>query len=172
MTFQAKNTLFQLYRLKNFIEAHPFLHQTNHLVYHDLAICINAVELGVLGFIDDTLFSYRLHANQQIGVGGFTRNPEITDWRCAAYPEDFIRSLLKDKKSIARIDFLFWRIWTKHRIYGPLVILLTIRKYHKYYGHLSHSLMLYDIMTNVNYTKKRLIRKMKALFHKPDPFCL
>ena len=148
---------------KTFLEEHPVLHQTNNQVYHDMIICINALEVNLLGYIDDTLFKYRLHEGQQIGVGGYTRDPDIVDWRCPIYPEDYIFNLLKKEENIERVKFLSWRNWTKHRIYGPLVILLALRRYHKYYGKVYCTIMAYDIKASLIHSKLRIFRKVKSL---------
>lgn len=148
---------------KSFIGENPFSHQINNHVYHDLVVCINALELNLLGHLDDTLFKYRLHKGQQIGVGGYTRDPEIVDWRCPIYPENYIFHLLKKEENIERVNFLSWRNWTKHRIHGPLVISLAIQKYHKYYGKIYFSLMAYDILASIDHSRLRLSRKIKSL---------
>lgn len=143
---------------KSFLESKPFLYQTNENVHHDLAICINALECHQLGYIDDTLFKYRIHKEQQVGVGGYVRNHCNNDWRRPLYPEDYIKNLLRKKENIERADFLSWRIWTKHRIYGPIAVLLAINKYHNYYGRNCFTIMAYDMISSLKHSMLRMSR--------------
>lgn len=146
---------------KSFLDSNPFLYQTNEKVHHDLAICINALECHQMGYICDTLFKYRIHQKQQVGVGGYVRNHCNNDWRRPLYPEDYIKNLLRKKENIERADFLSWRIWTKHRIHGPIVILLAINKYLNYYGRNCFTIMTYDIISCLKHSWLRFFRKIK-----------
>lgn len=147
---------------KAFLDDNPFAQYCDNFnVFHDFIISIKAVELGRLGYIDDSLISYRVYEDQQVGVDkrAATENTmegERTDWREAYYPYDFVYKLLQDPLYKERIGFLNWRIWTKHRLYGPLVIARTWKKYKKYYGKNYCSIMIYDARASMSHSFKRL----------------
>lgn len=147
---------------KAFLDDHPFSQVCDNVqVFHDLFIAVRAAEAGLLGFIDDTLVGYRIHDAQQVGVGSLeTVDNTKEDWRSPFYSEDFIVKLLQEPFSKERIDFMKWRIWTKHRLYGPMIVVWNWRRYRKYYRKLCLSMMAFDAKASVTHSFSRLRKKL------------
>ena len=151
----------------SFLKVHPFLPYTSENVLHDLVIVINATEERCIGYVDKCLIQYRIHEKQKVGIQ--TQKEELCegmDWRRTFYPHDFSAELLRNSKNKERLRFQYWRMWVKHRAYGPVAVCLANGKYRGFYGKVSLPVMLYDMKESLNCTKGRLFNRFQSFFQK------
>lgn len=113
---------------------------------HDETIALLALEKKQLGIIPDTLMSYRVHGDQQCGVGKLEEQKLSEDPRVI---DSYVATRWNQQHlppSIAgRISFIVSRYHQHKRFFGFWGILGNVRNYRKYYHQRWFSFMCYDL---------------------------
>ncbi len=113
---------------------------------HDETIALLALEKKQLGVIPDTLMSYRVHGDQQCGVGKLegqrlSEDPrEIDSYVATRWNRQHLPSSIAN-----RISFILFRQCQHKRFFGFWGIVGNARNYRRYYHQRWFSFMSYDM---------------------------
>ena len=136
--------------------------RTFNSIYHDEYFTWYGINQNCLGFIDECLMNYRIHANQQIGIEKCLQDPNDNNiFKCRIIKEplteyDDFSSFIKSK-----INFNNKRLLNIKSHYGLFRILFSFKQYIKLYRKCFFIFMISDIIDFISLNIKRLKRKLK-----------
>ena len=116
---------------------------TNFL--HDELLAMLALSQNQLGYIDEKLIQYRIHSQQECGLGNRLTEPAGSDIRDTSALASLWSRLALPSPLSKRICFIATRHRRKHQLLGPFRLLKIIPLYHKFYKDRWPSFFLYDL---------------------------
>lgn len=130
---------------RSFINENPFLDLCNDTILHDGALAMRGIATNKLGYISQPLINYRIHIEQQVGIGEAIFSPLSDDARdtsplCEQWYSMPLPSPLKE-----HIIFIRTRHRYKHQPLGIFRIIGSMCYYCKYYRRQWFGFLFYDI---------------------------
>lgn len=128
---------------RDFQYTHSFIKYCVNDILHDGALAMLAVSANQLGYINKCLIDYRIHGNQECGIGMYLKKPldnsikdvRFTNWSLLQLP-----SYLGE-----RISFIMQRQRQQHQPLGPLRMFCSTGIYCKLYRHQWLAFLFFDI---------------------------
>lgn len=114
-------------------------------IIHDGALAMMALNSNQLGYINKRLINYRIHSNQECGIGDCLKNPWSDDPRSSSNIATVWNHLSLPSPLSERIAFIANRDRRKHQPLGPVRLLKQLKYYRKFYGNLWLSFFFYDL---------------------------
>ncbi len=128
---------------RDFQYTHSFTQYCVNDILHDGALAMLAVSINQLGYINRSLIDYRIHGNQECGIGMYLKEPlvnSIKDVRYTAW------SLLQLPQYLGeRISFIMQRQRQQHQPLGPFRMFYSTGIYCKLYRHQWPAFFFFDI---------------------------
>ena len=114
-------------------------------IIHDGALAMMALNNDQLGYIPERLINYRIHSNQECGIGNCLKNPWSDDPRSSSNIATVWNHLSLPSPLSERIAFIAIRHRRKHQPLGPFRMLHEICQYRHFYNKRWESFLLFDI---------------------------
>lgn len=114
-------------------------------IIHDGALAMMALNSNQLGYIPEKLINYRIHANQECGIGECLKSPWSDAPRRTSYIATVWSRLPLPSPLSERIAFIVNRDRRKHQPLGPFRLLNVIPRYHQFYKRHWMSFFLHDL---------------------------
>lgn len=135
-TMAVRNTFEPLHTLNHY--------QPSHFL-HDEILSMLALYYNQLGYCSEKLINYRIHSNQECGLGERLNNPASDDIRETSNLAFFWNQLTLPTTLQERIAFIIARHRKKHQPLGLFRLLKTIPTYLKLYRNRWFSFLSYDL---------------------------
>lgn len=114
-------------------------------IIHDGALAMLALNNDQLGYIPEKLINYRIHANQECGIGESLKKPVSSDPRDISYTATLWSQLTLPSPLSERISFIVDRNRRRHQPLGPFRLLKAIPSYLTLYRKHWFSFLSYDL---------------------------
>ena len=135
-TMAVRNTFEPLHTLNHY--------QPSHFL-HDEILSMLALYYNQLGYCSEKLINYRIHSNQECGLGERLNNPASDDIRETSNLALFWNQLALPTTLQERIAFIIARHRKKHQPLGLFRLLKTIPTYLKLYRNRWFNFLSYDL---------------------------
>lgn len=114
-------------------------------ILHDYAISLLALGNMQLGVVPECLIDYRIHGEQQVGVGEYLTKPLDDSVFRTSYDTVMLERLNYPEPVASRIAFIIFRDRSQHKALGLFRIIGALGRYRKMYGRRGRELFLNDI---------------------------
>lgn len=114
-------------------------------ILHDGALAMLALTNNQLGYISRCLIDYRIHSNQECGIGESLNNPVSNNPREVSYTATLWSKLPLPSPTDSRIAFIVLRQRRQHQPLGIFRIIGSMCYYCKYYRRQWLGFLFYDI---------------------------
>ena len=114
-------------------------------ILHDGALAMLALTNNQLGYINKCLIDYRIHSNQECGIGESLNNPVSNNPREASYTATLWSKLPLPSPIDKRIAFIILRQRRQHQPLGLFRMMGSIGFYCRYYRSKWLSFLFFDI---------------------------
>ena len=114
-------------------------------ILHDGALAMLSAAENQLGYISEKLIKYRIHANQECGIGESLLHPVSDNPREISYTSVLWSQNNLPTPLALRILFMVKRQRRQHQPFGPFRMVRSIRSYCKYYRDKWFSFLFYDL---------------------------
>lgn len=115
-------------------------------ILHDGALAMLALNGNQLGYINKCLIDYRIHSNQECGIGESQDNPVSNNPREVSYTATLWSKLPLPAPADKRIAFIVLRQRRHHQPLGIFRMIGSIGRYCKLYRSRWFSFLFFDIM--------------------------
>ena len=114
-------------------------------ILHDGALAMLALTNNQLGYISRCLIDYRIHSNQECGIGESLNNPVSDNPREASYTATLWSKLPLPAPAADRIAFIVLRQRRQHQPLGIFRMTGSVGRYRKLYHSKWFSFLFFDI---------------------------
>lgn len=135
-TMAVRNTFEPIHTLNHY--------QPSHFL-HDEILSMLALYHNQLGYCPKKLINYRIHPNQECGLGERLNNPASNDIRETSNLAFFWNQLALPNTLQERITFIATRDRRKHQPLGPFRMLHEICQYRHFYRKRWSSFLVFDL---------------------------
>ena len=130
---------------RTFQYAQSFIKYCNQYILHDYALSMLALSNNQLGYIPETLIDYRIHDNQQVGVGDYLDTPLTDSINRANYYTVCLGELNFPEPIGSRINFITQRYRHQNQVFGLIRIIASAHTYRVVYGFRAMTIVKSDI---------------------------
>lgn len=127
-------------------------------ILHDGALAMLALTNNQLGYISRCLIDYRIHSNQECGIGESLNNPVSNNPREVSYTATLWSKLPLPSPTDSRIAFIVLRQRRQHQPLGIFRMIGSMCHYSKYYRSKWFSFLFFDIRQWFAVMWKRIVK--------------
>ena len=144
----------------SFSFVHSFQNYCNKSILHDYALSLLALGNEQMGFVPQSLIDYRIHSEQQVGVGEYLKNPMSDSVYITNYDTVILERLLYPEPVSSRLLFAIYRDKNRHKVLGCFRIIGSMGRYHRMYGSNSGKIFINDIRLWTQKLWRRIFNSM------------